>query len=208
MKKSLVLLFMIILVFSVHAQMFSKEEKEADKEAPKIDELEVIQIAEDVAELNWWVSDNLGLSRYEIFKDGVRVKTKPIGGNKQSSKYQDLNAFGDHRYTLSVYDVAGNTVEKNITLNKTKEEQVVKEAIKTVPEKQVIVEAPIEPEPTVTEETVEEQPADQSNFLAVIIVLVILAVFWKLLTLKPTDKERPRDREIGMNEYIKKRKRK
>ena len=75
-----------------------------------------------------------------------------------------------------MYDVAGNTVEKNITLNKTKEKQVVEEAIKTAPEEQVIVEAP-EPEPPITEKTVEEQPANQGNFLAVIIVLIVLAIY-------------------------------
>ena len=215
MKRAVILTAILILLTAMaNAQTYDDAAIDADTTAPIIEELEIYKVADKVNELSWWVSDDVQLNRYEIYKDGIIIKTKSIGGIRQSSKFQDLQAWADPAYTFIVYDVAGHSTERNISMNSKEDKEKIAQAIEeAMPEEEQLV-VVAEPEPAVekpvdTEEAVEEEPATQSSaWLAAMIVLVILAVFWKLLSLQPkqTTHKQKRYKDIGMHDYMHKRK--
>lgn len=214
MKRGILAATILLLIFAicVSADLYDQEAIDSDITPPTIDELNVIPVRVGVVELNWWISDDVQLSKYEIIKDGVSIKSKPTGGNRQSSKFQDLQAYDDHVYTFVAYDVAGHKTEKNVSLNKASEEERINAAIEEAEEEQIVIE--VEPEPVVEDvpAPIVEEPAEPekgNNLLAVAMVLIILALFWKLLTLKGPKQETHKSKrnvEMGMDDYMHKRK--
>ena len=219
MKRAVILAAILILLAAMaNAQTYDEAAIDADTTAPVIEELEIYTIADRVNELSWWVSDDVQLNRYEVYKDGTIIKTKSIGGIRQSSKFRDLQAWDDPTYTFIVYDVAGHSTERNISMNVELDKEKIAQAIEeAMPEEEQLV-VVADPEPAVedpitapvdAEEAVEEEPAKRSNaWLAAVIVLIILAVFWKLLGLQPkeTTHKHKRYKDIGMHDYMHKRK--
>jgi len=218
-KRDAVIATVMILILAglVNAADYERSDLiKLDVEPPSIDELDIINLQEGVNELSWWVSDNLELSGYEIYKNGVLVKTKAIGGIKQSSKYRDQEAWNNPVYTFIVYDTSKHATEKNITLNTQEEQQKIQEAIEQAmpaaqEEQQVVVTA--EPEPAqgpVEEETevpAEERPAEirrSNGLLVLILVLIILALLWRAFSQnqKPKSVKHKRYKDIGMHKYM------
>jgi len=202
----------LLFVCSVSAAEYNKSAIKADKTLPVIDELDLFRLGPDVIEIKWRISDNVGLSRYEIFKNDVRLKTKPTSGMNQASRFRDLMAEDGDKYDFVVYDLAKNRIKKTLVLNKTKETEEIKKAINAVSKPNLTANT------TVNTSTIEETEELNSSFespkpmgsilLAAILALVVVFVFWQLVNLRSGKKSSKHElyKEMGLHKYLDKRK--
>ena len=83
----------------------SSESIVVDTEAPTIPVLEIDSYSNTQATLSWNSSDNVGVVKYDIYRDGQKIKT--VSDNKYTDNSLDYDK--NYEYFVIAYDLAGNT---------------------------------------------------------------------------------------------------